>query len=100
MFSFNDANVAGSILLILFDAAAKGLVILALAGLAVLALRRSSAAVRHMVWFLAVVSVFALPVLSAVLPGWQVLPHWPTVRAVHEVDGKPQFIRYSPEADE
>ena len=58
------------------DAAAKSFPILALAGLAVLRLRRASAATRHLVWFLAVASLLLLPALSLVLPGWEILPHW------------------------
>src|SRR6266542_1746426 len=54
----------------LADAAIKGAVVLAAAGLLVLALRRASAAARHLVWCLALAAVVALPVLSAVLPGW------------------------------
>jgi beta-lactamase regulating signal transducer with metallopeptidase domain len=60
----------------MMDAAVKGAVVLALAGLVVMGLRRGSAAGRHLVWFLGVVSLLVLPVLSAGLPGWQVLPGW------------------------
>jgi hypothetical protein len=34
--------------------------------------RRASAAIRHLVWTLAVVGLLLLPMLSAVLPGWTV----------------------------
>ena len=61
---------------IALDCAAKSVLILTLAGLAVLCLRRASAAVRHLVWFLAVASLLLLPVLSCLLPGWDVLPPW------------------------
>lgn len=63
---------------VVLDATCKGLVILAAGGALSLALRRSSAAARHLVWVLAIGALISLPVLSAVLPGWQVphLPRW------------------------
>ncbi|MEI8197853.1 MAG: hypothetical protein WCI73_18310, partial [Phycisphaerae bacterium] len=54
---------------VLLDAALKGVAILALTGLATLGLRRASAAARHLVWFLGMVSLLVLPLLSAALPG-------------------------------
>ena len=44
-------------------------ILVASCGLAFL-LRRSSAALRHLLWIVAVVSILALPVLSIVLPAW------------------------------
>ena len=61
---------------LLLDAAIKGLAILALTALAILTMRRSSAAARHLVWFLGAASLLLLPFLSAVLPGWYILPRW------------------------
>lgn len=37
--------------------------------------RRRSAALRHLVWSLGSASVLILPLFSAVLPGWNLLPH-------------------------
>src|SRR5687768_13972146 len=54
----------------LADAAAKTTVILALAAAASLLLRRASAAFRHLIWTLALVSALLLPVLSYALPKW------------------------------
>ena len=61
---------------ILLDATIKGTVVLGVAGMMVLFMRRASAAARHMVWTLGLVSLMLLPVLSAALPAWQVLPSW------------------------
>ena len=55
----------------LADAAAKGMVLLMFAGLASLALSRGSAAVRHFIWSAALSGLLLLPVLSAVVPDWQ-----------------------------
>jgi len=66
---------------ILLDAALKGAVILALAGIATLMMRRACAAGRHLVWSVAVVSSLLLPALSVVLPGWGVLPQWADLTA-------------------
>ena len=70
------SNAGATFIALALDCAGKSVLILALAGLAVFCLRRASAAVRHLVWLLAVASLLLLPVLSCLLPGWQVLPHW------------------------
>ena len=58
------------------DLAAKATLILAAAGAAAMALRRSSAASRHLAWCLGLGAALALPALSLALPGWswRVLP--------------------------
>jgi beta-lactamase regulating signal transducer with metallopeptidase domain len=62
---------------LLVDVLVKATVILALAGVAALALRRSSAAARHMVWFLAMGGLLLLPVLAVTLPALSVpVPNW------------------------
>lgn len=61
---------------VLLDSAIKAFFVLALAALVTLTMRRASAASRHLVWTLALVSLLFVPLLSAVLPGWQVLPSW------------------------
>lgn len=70
---------ASGLLLFLADAAVKGTALLALAAIAAAALRRDSAATRHLVWLVAVVALLVVPALSAVLPGWRVLPGWAAV---------------------
>src|SRR3954452_836552 len=58
----------------LLGAAAGSVMLLGLAGLAALAMRRASAAARHAVWLLGFVCVLLLAGLSAALRGWHVLP--------------------------
>src|SRR5689334_12464256 len=53
------------------DAILKATLIFAIAGIVSFGLRRRSAAVRHMVWTLALASVLVVPALSLVLPRWQ-----------------------------
>ena len=53
------------------DAIAKASLLFAAAGLVSFVLRRGSAAARHMIWTLAMVSVLVLPALSIALPRWQ-----------------------------
>src|SRR2546423_8271464 len=62
--------------LLLADSAVKGTALLVLAASAALMLRRDSAATRHLVWLLAMVALLVVPVLSALLPQWRVLPEW------------------------
>ena len=50
----------------------KGVLVLALAGAAALALRRAPASARYGVWAAALVALLALPVLEAVGPSWSV----------------------------
>jgi beta-lactamase regulating signal transducer with metallopeptidase domain len=57
------------------DALIKSFVVLAFAGGLSLGSRRASAATRHLIWFLAVVSLPFLPLFSSVLPSWQ-RPLW------------------------
>ena len=61
---------------ILADAFVKATVVLLVAAAGTLVLRRSSAAMRHLVWTLACAGVLVLPVASALLPNWRV-PAWP-----------------------
>ena len=65
---------------VLLDATVKGIIILAVAGVLSLTFRRASAATRHLIWLLAVVSLVALPVLSVMTPQWRIpiLPEWVT----------------------
>ena len=64
-------DVSGAAWLPLADAILKATVLLASAALASVALRRQSAAARHLVWTLALVSAMMVPVLSIALPRWQ-----------------------------
>jgi beta-lactamase regulating signal transducer with metallopeptidase domain len=57
----------------LLDASAKSVLIFAIAAILALALRRASAALRHLVWTLAIVSALCLPILSILLPARPVL---------------------------
>jgi HEAT repeat protein/beta-lactamase regulating signal transducer with metallopeptidase domain len=53
------------------DALIKVTLVLGLAGVVTFVLGRASAAVRHLVWTLALTSALVLPVLSVALPRWQ-----------------------------
>jgi len=61
---------------ILADAFVKATVLLVLAAIVTLCLRRSPASLRHLVWSLACGGVLALPLASALLPDWRVAG-WP-----------------------
>ena len=65
------SSLFSALLPALLDAALKGTVILAVAFALGAALRRSSAAARHLLWALTVVALLALPVLALLLPRWQ-----------------------------
>lgn len=61
---------------VLVDAGLKGFVVLALAAVSVLLMRRTSAALRYQVWLTAVLALLGLPVLFMLVPSWKVLPNW------------------------
>lgn len=58
------------LLVALVDTGAKGLVLMAAAGLAAAAMRRNAAAARHLVWMLALCGLLLLPVVSVMMPKW------------------------------
>ena len=62
---------------VLADAAIKSGVLLGLTALAVAAMRGSSAATKHLAWFLGMLGVLVLPLASALLPGWHFILPWP-----------------------
>jgi len=65
-------GLSGNGLALLFAATLKGTLFLALASTLTLALRRASAAVRHLVWSLALGALLALPIVSLTVPAWNV----------------------------
>src|SRR5579872_4296355 len=65
-------GLSGHCLALLIGATLKGTVILLLAVVASLVLRRLSAAARHLIWTLALGALLALPILSLTLPAWNV----------------------------
>jgi TonB family protein len=65
-------GVPGYGLALLFQAAVKGTVILLLAWVLNRLLRRSSAAVRHLVWTLGLSAMLLLPIFSLLAPAWNV----------------------------
>jgi beta-lactamase regulating signal transducer with metallopeptidase domain len=73
---FANVRILGVPSQLLLDSAVKGTALLVLAAFAVTILRRDSAATRHLVWLLAIVAVLVVPLLSALLPQWRVLPKW------------------------
>jgi beta-lactamase regulating signal transducer with metallopeptidase domain/protocatechuate 3,4-dioxygenase beta subunit len=77
MFPIHDA---AALLHVLAVAAAKGAGVLAVAALVALALRRASAALRHLVWTLALAVTLLLPLAAVLVPAWH-LPLLPA-RAV------------------
>ncbi len=58
-------------LAVLIDSGVKGAVLLGVAALIVLSLRRASAATRHLVWALALDGLLLLPLLSITMPSLQ-----------------------------
>ena len=73
----------------LADAFVKSTVILVLAAIVTICLRRSSASLRHLVWTLACGGVLALPLASALLPNWRVAG-WPRLDVPMAFDANEQ----------
>ena len=65
------SDVNGTVWVSALDAAIKVTLLLSAAGVVTWTLGRASAALRHLVWTLALVSALALPMLSIALPRWQ-----------------------------
>src|SRR5262245_44610867 len=78
--------------LVLIDAAGKGVILVALAIILSLMMHRTSASARHMLWSMTMLALLLLPVLSGVLPAWQVLPRWASV-PVEDAAQQPESIR-------
>src|SRR5688572_760682 len=57
---------------LLLDVTIKGTLVLLATGAAAFALRRASAATRHVVWTVGMAGALALPILSQLLPAWTV----------------------------
>ena len=70
--SLLSGSQAATALLFLLEFAWKGTLLLALAALVAWALRRASAAHRHLVWACALAGLVALPILLLLLPNWNV----------------------------
>ena len=70
-FLSNGSGAAWLPLLDVMDVMIKATLVLGVASVATIALGRASAAMRHMVWTLAIVSALLLPALSIALPRWQ-----------------------------
>ena len=80
MMQFIETLNANLWLKLLIDTTLKSLVIFVVAGLFGLMLRRQSAAVRGLIWGMAIVGCLIVPLFSLTLPQWQVgvLPGTPT----------------------
>src|SRR2546422_535259 len=76
-------------LAILADAFVKATVLLVLAAVVTVFLRRSPASLRHLVWTLACGGVLALPLASALLPNWK-LALWPRLDVPVAFDAEPR----------
>jgi beta-lactamase regulating signal transducer with metallopeptidase domain len=69
----------------LLDLGLRSVVVLGAAGMAVLLMRRASAAARHWVWLLGFAGLLLLPVVSTALPAWYVLPHFTERKPLSQV---------------
>jgi beta-lactamase regulating signal transducer with metallopeptidase domain len=72
------AALPGALWPFLLDSALKATLLLGLAALGTIALRKTSAAIRHLVWLFAFAAILVMPLLS-LLPGWRILPQWSRV---------------------
>ena len=80
---------------LLLEATLKGTLCLAVAALAALALRRRSAAQRHLAWTAGIVAVLFLPLLLVALPDWPIpvgrewVPRSLASAGLVHIDGRP-----------
>ncbi len=83
MIRFVETLYADPLLKFLADTTMKSFVIFAVAGVFAFCLRRRSAAMRGFIWSMAIVGCLIIPLLSLVLPKWEldILPETPVSRA-------------------
>ena len=86
--------------LAVLDATLKGTLLLLVAASAVFLMRKQSAAVRHLVWTGTLGLLLALPLLSALLPGWGILPSWLGVRTAEPAMPSPVAAEAESSRDE
>lgn len=79
------------------DTLLKSLVVLALAGGVCALWRKASSATRHLIWFLAVVSLLCLPMLNSTRSGWQ-KPVWAISSAVSSGNQVSLALELTPKA--
>ena len=92
MMQFVETLYADPLLKFLVETTLKSFVIFAVAGLFVCCLRRKSAAVRGLVWGMAIVGCLIVPLFSIMLPKWElgILPvETPTSIAQSQLSPKP-----------
>ncbi len=89
---------AVSVLAALADLTIKAALILAIAGIATSLTRKRPASVRHAIWLAAVVGILAMPLLTASLPSWRVLPAQASFQSVAP-DLAPKLAEWSPNAE-
>src|SRR5262245_26936503 len=80
--------------LTVLDALIKATLTFSIAGLATFALARASAALRHLIWALALASALMLPLLSIALPKWQL----PVIQLAAEQPAERATVHVEPTA--
>ena len=90
MMRFIETLYADPLLKFLVDTTMKSFVIFAVAGVFAFCLRRKSAAVRGFAWSMAIVGCLTIPLLSLVLPKWElgILPEVPVSSAPIQLSTK------------
>ena len=91
MIRFVETLYADPLLKFLADTTMKSFVIFAVAGVFAFCLRRRSAAMRGFIWSMAIVGCLIIPLLSLVLPKWElgILPEAPVSIAPIQLSPKP-----------
>lgn len=91
--------MSGTVAHLLLESALRGSALLLIAAGASLALRRSSAAVRHMVWTIGIVGALAVAPLSHLLPAWPMaVPGAKQGAAAFFAPGENASVPFSPSA--
>jgi beta-lactamase regulating signal transducer with metallopeptidase domain len=76
LLAFLPNSTAAAVGSLLLDWAIKGVAVVLAAAIVVIAMRRASAAMRHLVWTAGMVCLLLLPLISLVAPKWEALPDW------------------------